>query len=70
MAISRILSRHFASKLLGMIICLSRISPRVRRIFIRRDATIPEDKSGRLSFLCFVLHRMGFFMPRELLRER
>jgi len=53
-----------------MIIYLSWISPRARRIFIRRDATIPEDKSGRLPFLCFVLHRMGFFMPRELLRER
>jgi len=26
--------------------------------------------SGRLPFLCFVLHRMGFFLPRELLRER
>jgi hypothetical protein len=26
--------------------------------------------SGRLPFLCFVLHRMGFFVPRELLRER
>jgi hypothetical protein len=26
-----------------MIIYLSRISPRARRIFIRRDATIPED---------------------------
>jgi len=30
MAISRILSRHFASKIPGMIIYLSRISPRVR----------------------------------------
>src|SRR5439155_17176512 len=30
MAISRILSQHFASKMLGMIIYLSRISPRVR----------------------------------------
>jgi hypothetical protein len=26
--------------------------------------------AGRLPFLCFVLHRMGFFVPRELLRER
>ncbi len=26
--------------------------------------------SDRLSSLCFVLHRMGFFVPRELLRER
>jgi hypothetical protein len=33
-------------------------------------ATIPEALPGRLPFLCFVLHRMGFFMPRELLRER
>jgi len=30
----------------------------------------PRIKSDRLSCLCFVLHRMGFFMPRELLRER
>ena len=35
-----------------------------------RGATIPEDSVGRLPFLCFVLHRMGFFVPRELLRER
>jgi hypothetical protein len=53
-----------------MIIYLTRISPSARRISIRRDATIPEDQSGRLPFLCFVLHRMGFFVPRELLRER
>jgi hypothetical protein len=26
--------------------------------------------SDRLPSLCFVLHRMGFFVPRELLRER
>jgi len=26
--------------------------------------------ANRLLFLCFVLHRMGFFVPRELLRER
>jgi hypothetical protein len=26
--------------------------------------------ADRLPFLCFVLHRMGFFVPRELLRER
>jgi len=41
----------------------------VWRIFIRHDATIPEDQTDRLSSLCFVLHRMGFFVPRELLRE-
>gem|GEM_PF-3526906 len=29
-----------------------------------------EAASGRLPFLCFVLHRMGFFLPRKLLRER
>ena len=27
----------------------------------------PRIKAGRLPFLCFVLHRMGFFVPRELL---
>ena len=30
----------------------------------------PRILSGRLPFLCFVLHRMGFFVPRELLHER
>ena len=35
-----------------------------------RGATIPEDQLGGLPFLCFVLHRMGFFLPRESLRER
>jgi hypothetical protein len=40
MAISRILSGRRGDR---MIIYLSRISPRARRIFIRRDATIPED---------------------------
>jgi len=42
-----------------------------------RDATIPEDQprkvsecTDRLPSLCFVLHRMGFFLPRELLHER
>ena len=30
----------------------------------------PRIKSDRLSSLCFVLHRMGFFVPRESLRER
>jgi len=67
MAISRILSANFSAV---MIIYLFQISPKARRIFIRHDATIPEDRTGRLPFLCFVLHRMGFFVPRELLRER
>ena len=75
MAISRILSQHFASKVLGMIIHLLRFSqcPRPLRghtAVADRSATIPEDLAGRLPFLCFVLHRMGFFVPRELLRER
>ncbi|GEM_PF-2823706 len=26
--------------------------------------------TSRLPGLCFVLHRMGFFLPRESLRER
>jgi hypothetical protein len=48
-----------------MIIYLTQISPNAQRILIRRDATIPEDfLADRLPFLCFVLHPMGFFMPR------
>ena len=35
-----------------------------------RDATIPEDQTDRLPSLCSVLHRMGFFLPRGLLRAR
>jgi len=30
----------------------------------------PRIQSDRLPSLCFVLHRMGFFVPRELLRAR
>jgi len=67
MAISRILSGRRGDR---MIIYLTRISPSVRRACAHRDATIPEDQTGQLPFLCFVLHRMGFFVPRELLRER
>jgi len=51
--------------------------PNARQTFVHRDATIPEDQprklsgsTDRLSSLCFVLHRMGFFLPRKLLRER
>jgi len=54
----------------AMIIYLTRISPNARCACAQHDATIPEDQAGRLPFLCFVLHRMGFFVPRELLRER
>jgi hypothetical protein len=53
-----------------MIIYLIRISPNARCDCSRHDATIPEDPTDRLPILCFVLHRMGFFVPRELLRER
>ena len=41
--------------------------PAVAETVVRR---YPRILSGRLPFLCFVLHRMGFFVPRELLRER
>jgi hypothetical protein len=60
-----------------MIIYLTRLAPGARDAYAPRDATIPEDsprisseQADRLSFLCFVLHRMGFFLPRALLRER
>jgi hypothetical protein len=53
-----------------MIIYLTRLAPGARDTCAPRDATIPEDLADRLSFLCFVLHRMGFFLPRALLRER
>jgi hypothetical protein len=73
MAISRVLFQHFARKVLGMIIYLTRPAiagrapiPQLRDV-VRR---YPKIKSDRLSFLCFVLHRMGFFLPRESLRKR
>jgi len=53
------LTQHFARKVLG-----------ARRILIRRDATIPEALTNRLFCFCFVLHRMGFFVPRKSLRAR
>jgi hypothetical protein len=53
-----------------MIIYLARLAPNARVACAPRDATIPEDSSDRLSFLCFVLHRMGFFLPRRLRVER
>ena len=46
---------------------VSAVTDRRYSIVMRR---YPRIKSGRLPFLCFVLHRMGFFVPRELLRER
>ena len=68
MAVSRILSPEFLRD--DDHLSQSRFRGTAQRIFIRRDATIPEDQADRLSSLCFVLHRMGFFVPRELLRER
>jgi hypothetical protein len=53
-----------------MIIYLVRLAPNARDACAPRDATIPEDLADRLSSLCSVLHRMGFFLPRALLRER
>jgi hypothetical protein len=46
---------------------VSAVTDRRYSIVMRR---YPRIKSDRLPFLCFVLHRMGFFLPRELLRER
>ena len=61
-----------------MIIYLARLAPNARNACASRDATIPEDLTpnfsgalaDRLPFLCFVLHRMGFFLPRRLRVER
>src|SRR5207247_10816479 len=69
MAVSRILSPEFLrdddhlsqSRLRGT------ARSRNRGTMMRRYPRIVAD---RLSSLCFVLHRMGFFVPRELLRER
>lgn len=53
-----------------MIIYLTQLAPDVRVACAPRDATIPEGLTDRLPFLCFVLHRMGFFLPRRLRVER
>ena len=70
MAISRILSGRRGDL---MIIHLIRPA-RETNARSRRGGTVvrryPRIKSGRLPILCFVLHRMGFFVPRALLRER
>ena len=82
MAISRILSSAEAD---GMTIYLIGISPNARhrdrrsqtaatvtvmRQYPRFSPEILRGGTDRLPYLCFVLHRTGFFMPRELLRER
>ncbi len=61
-----------------MIIYLIPLARDARDACALRDATIPENEtpnfSGALAdrrpFLCSVLHRMGFFVPRPLLAER
>ena len=70
MAISRILSGQFLSQDDHLSRPTRNRGTKAQSRSRDRDATIPEDQTGRLPFLCFVLHRMGFFMPRELLRER
>ena len=42
------------------------LSGPLQAIVMRRT----RGSTDRLSSLCFVLHRMGFFLPRELLHER
>jgi hypothetical protein len=44
-----------------MIIYLTRISPNAQRIFIRRDATIPEDFIGPAALPLFCLAPHGVF---------
>ena len=59
-----------------MIIYLARLAPNARRLrdvmrrYPRIWSRISPGPADRLPFLCFVLHRMGFFLPRALLRER
>jgi len=60
-----------------MIIYLARLAPNARPANAGRDATVPgnftadcSEMADRLSIPCFVLHRMGFFLPRVLRRER
>ena len=76
MAISRILFPEFlrGDDHLSRPACAERPPNHRRRsktaAIVWRDATIPEDLADRLPFLCFVLHRMGFFLPRCLRAER
>ena len=47
-------------------------SRKVRTVMRRYPRISPESLrvSDRLSSLCFVLHRVGFFVPHQLLGER
>jgi hypothetical protein len=72
MAVSRILSgpESFRGR---MIIYLTRPAEAGRMPDPAVAGPWCDDTRGstdRLSSLCFVLHRMGFFLPRKLLRER
>src|SRR5947207_3394182 len=49
-----------------MIIHLIRISPNARRIFIRRGATIPEDRSGPAVLPLFCLAPHGVFRASRI----
>ena len=75
MAVSRILSADFSTVMIIYLNPAFAGPPNaLARIMMRRYPRInPEFLRGgsdRLSSLCFVLHRVGFFVPRELLRER
>jgi len=67
MAVSRILSPEFlrADDHLSQLTSVNR--PLHLRVTWCDDTRRSTD---RLSSSCFVLHRMGFFLPRELLRAR
>ena len=75
MAISRILSPNFFG---GRSFISSRLretpGPVGGETVMRRYPRINPEKipecADRRPSLCSVLHRMGFFVPRELLRER
>jgi len=65
--------RSFISAIAARSSCLPAL---IRRQYSSRNATEPGgnlDRSSwtdRLSSSCLVLHRMGFFLPRESLRAR
>jgi len=46
------------------------LQPSVMRRYPRIYSEFLRGGADRLPFLCFVLHRMGFFVPRRLRVER
>ena len=46
------------------------LQPDVMRRYPRIKPRISPGQADRLPFLCSVLHRMGFFLPRRLRVER